>query len=409
MSSGFQTRPAASSRVVKRTTSRSSSSPFASLRRQKSNASKASRKSSNDHTNSGDTTAQLPNLELLSFLPSSLSSADLVEVIRYIRQHAFAAIPERGAGMNSTRIAEVLNFRANLPPVVSLAHVFALRDSATATERGIAELVARGTMRRVLVPGRGAGGQAAGEGVVLVEDWEAAVMGSTALDAGIKHKYIALMKENPRTLSISASSFRPGELSQLSRCGFLTSTSAMSSNADIYSTPGHATTSSHSTLSYLSSSFAARAASGSFAAVGGVGAVHSSGGTGGGTLSQPLLSAEDRRDYLVSFSLPNMGSYLKLLTTARTHLAQLLNKASRFKEAPMSLLKERWDGNLADPDEAKSAGKKFKSEFGVLPGRTKKWKAFYGLEFEWVLEECLGGGMVECFETGSVGVGVKAA
>ncbi len=45
----------------------------------------------------------------------------------------------------------------------------------------------------------------------------------------------------------------------------------------------------------------------------------------------------------------------------------------------------------------------------MLPGRTKKWKQFYGMRFEWVLEECLGTGVVELFETGSVGMGVRMA
>jgi hypothetical protein len=44
----------------------------------------------------------------------------------------------------------------------------------------------------------------------------------------------------------------------------------------------------------------------------------------------------------------------------------------------------------------------------VLPGRTRKWKDFHGLKFEWVLAECLGAGLVEVFETGSVGLGVRA-
>ena len=52
--------------------------------------------------------------------------------------------------------------------------------------------------------------------------------------------------------------------------------------------------------------------------------------------------------------------------------------------------------------------KKARREFvGVLPGRTKKWKQFYGMRFEWALEECVGSGLVELFETGSVGRAVR--
>lgn len=74
----------------------------------------------------------------------------------------------------------------------------------------------------------------------------------------------------------------------------------------------------------------------------------------------------------------------------------------------MSILNERWDGGIA-ADGEQSQARKARGEFiGVLPGRTKKWKQFYGLRFEWVLEECVGAGLVELFETGSVGKGVRA-
>ncbi len=73
----------------------------------------------------------------------------------------------------------------------------------------------------------------------------------------------------------------------------------------------------------------------------------------------------------------------------------------------MELLKEKWDGNI--PNDATSRAKRARGEWtGVLPGRTKKWKEFYGLEFEWVLAECVGAGVVECFDTGSVGWGIRA-
>jgi hypothetical protein len=44
----------------------------------------------------------------------------------------------------------------------------------------------------------------------------------------------------------------------------------------------------------------------------------------------------------------------------------------------------------------------------LLPGKTKKWKALYGLDFDWALQECLGAGLIEVFETKSVGHGVRA-
>lgn len=102
-----------------------------------------------------------------------------------------------------------------------------------------------------------------------------------------------------------------------------------------------------------------------------------------------------------------MGMHIKLLVDARTHLLSLLKK-SKFKEAPLDVLRERWDGGVSGGNAEREERKKARREFvGVLPGRTKKWRQFYGMRFEWVLEECVGAGLVEVFETGSVGRAVR--
>jgi len=68
------------------------------------------------------------------------------------------------------------------------------------------------------------------------------------------------------------------------------------------------------------------------------------------------------------------------------------------------MLRERWNGGIP-LDDMQSRAKRARGEWnGVLAGKTKKWKQFYGMEFEWVLEECLGSGAVECFRTRSVGL-----
>lgn len=73
------------------------------------------------------------------------------------------------------------------------------------------------------------------------------------------------------------------------------------------------------------------------------------------------------------------------------------------------MLRERWDGGIAADDEA-AKRKQYRGEWkGVLPARTKKWREFYGLKFEWVLEEALGSGLIEGFETRSVGMAVRCA
>ena len=37
-----------------------------------------------------------------------------------------------------------------------------------------------------------------------------------------------------------------------------------------------------------------------------------------------------------------------------------------------------------------------------------QWKSFYGINYEWILAECLGSGQVEGVKTGDGGVGVRA-
>jgi hypothetical protein len=73
----------------------------------------------------------------------------------------------------------------------------------------------------------------------------------------------------------------------------------------------------------------------------------------------------------------------------------------------MDILRERWDGGVPSGDGGMRT-KKASGEFtGILPGRTKKWKQFWGMRLEWILEECVGAGLVECFQTRSVGIGVR--
>ncbi len=162
--------------------------------------------------------------------------------------------------------------------------------------------------------------------------------------------------------------------------------------------------------------------SGSLGAVGGINAFLNAGGGGGGNLhrptpssigapptkiatTRPILAGRDNVHY--DFSLPSMGSYLNLANSARTHFMSLLAK-SKFKEAPMDILRQRWDGGVIN-DGAVSQAKKQRGEFaGVLPGRTRKWKDFFGLTFDWILGECVAAGLVEILETGSVGRAVRA-
>ena len=128
-------------------------------------------------------------------------------------------------------------------------------------------------------------------------------------------------------------------------------------------------------------------------------------GSGPGQQSEDNPKA--RSNTTVHFlSLPNTGPYLRLVGTGRAHLLALLERSS-FREAPLCLLRDRWDGAV-ETGKSFDVAKRVRGEYaGILPGRTKKWKELYGMRFRWALEEAVGAGLVEVFDTGSVGPGVR--
>ncbi|KAI9668273.1 MAG: hypothetical protein M1821_001093 [Bathelium mastoideum] len=380
----------------------SSSSPFAAAPRRK--PSQGLEKSSSNQTK----TPEEPEIEVLddvgiiTSLPTDRPINGIVDLMRYIQKRTFSEVPDRAAGMNSTRIAEVLNFRLNLPPIISVAHIHALSPVSTAAERETDELLKAGTIRKIVISGRGSGAATFGEGLVLTEDWEALVARNDQLRQELKSKYLEVLHSNPTASTIAGANFTKSEAIALMTAGFLTASQATTMSH--FLRPGASSPSSGS-LAFVSSA-GSNAASGSIAAVGGAGVVHSSGGGGRG-----LNFQDDSLPVEHNFapSLPNIGPYLKLLVSARQHVLSLISKSSpRHREMPLSLLRERWDGGIASDDPASKARAARGENFAVLPGRTKKWRTFWGLKFEWVLEEAVGGGLIECFNTGSVGTGVRA-
>lgn len=342
-----------------------------------------------------DDTGRTPSLAPLGVAQDSRT------LIRHVHTQMWADIPDRAAGMGSERISEILRFRRALPKIVSAVHLHALSVSTTESERELARLVAMGQVRKVVVPGRGKGGAAVGEGVILVAEWKKSVNQCGQLSDELKAKYLHLMDDDPTSAAVPTSSMSDAEVRDLVTAGYFTSPAALVSAglSNLFASPGS------SSLSGLPLS-GTRAATGTLAAIGGQGAVHESGG-GGSTLATRDNRMPLNKSRQMTFSLPGTGAYLKLLIAARQHLLFLLKQTSpRFREATMEFLKEKWDGNV--PNDATSRAKRARGEWtGVLPGKTKKWKEFYGLEFEWVLAECVGSGLVECFETGSVGLGVR--
>ncbi len=189
-------------------------------------------------------------------------------------------------------------------------------------------------------------------------------------------------------------SLSAGEITALRSTGFLIS-SGISMKSSVATAAGDR----------LTSASISRQASDSVKAAGGEAASNSLGGIGSVRSDSCDLVTSGSSSEL-TLSLPNTGLYLRLVNDARAHLLHLLGK-SKYSEAPLHLLRERWDGAV-DSDNRVSNAKRIRGEYaGVLPGRTKKWKQLYGLNFDWVLEECLGAGFVELFNTGSVGHGIR--
>lgn len=180
---------ARSSRISKSSAKRPSSSPFSANRPGRRTPSKPTAHDDEDEHFFGD---RLEDRGLVNTLAADLSLRDVVQSVKYIRGHMFDDLPE-GGGFNSVRIAEILNYRKNLPPTVTIAHIHAFLRSPTNTEKGIAELVKAGVIRKILVPGRGIGGCSIAEGVILFDDLERLVHDSN-LDEKIASKHGALSR-----------------------------------------------------------------------------------------------------------------------------------------------------------------------------------------------------------------------
>jgi hypothetical protein len=128
---------------------------------------------------------------VVASLAGNLNFHDVPQYMEYVRNRMFSDVPERASGMNSTRIAEVLNYRRALPPVVSIAHIDALSSSSTRTERDIVELTQAGILRRVTIPNRGVGSAAVGDGIALVVEWQRMVRADLNLNDDLKGMYKA--------------------------------------------------------------------------------------------------------------------------------------------------------------------------------------------------------------------------
>ncbi|KAF1815816.1 hypothetical protein P152DRAFT_511897 [Eremomyces bilateralis CBS 781.70] len=304
----------------------------------------------------------------------------------------FTPLPSHRTGLSSTQIATLLTFRAALPPLISIAHLRALAPSPTSLDRELSCLLHSGTLRKIEIPGRGAGARSVGHGVVLEARWVDVVREYPGLEDELKEKYIALMQAHPGEVRVDVRRAGLGreEVGRLVEAGFLTRVnSAGPSRAGSFLRLGLP---------------AGRGGKAPIASGGPVGA-----GEGYSPAGSSGAGGREAAAEVYAFSLPNTGAYLKFVQGAREALVGLLGKGgAQVREAPMELLRERWDGGVAKEGDGPAERRRERGEdMGPMVGRTRKWRVWYGLEFEWVLGEVFGAGLVECFETGSVGVGVR--
>ncbi|KAF3398194.1 hypothetical protein F1880_005678 [Penicillium rolfsii] len=361
----------------RKSTPKPRSSPFAAhARRKPTSAATAAVKAAEEIIDDDP----LPDIGGSRFISETAEVRDVVQAIQSIRTRMFDQLPQR-AGMNSTRIAEVLNLRRSLPPLASVAHVHTLLNAPTQVEREIVELLQSGRVRRLVIPGRGSDAAGLGDCLVLAEDWEEMVRGSDALEDELKEKFLDILTRIGSSSALSQSVFTPDEYRALIRAGFLVSSSSYTqASLNVASLPN---------LPQAVVSSASRR-----------GPAHLS------DTDRAVQTDAQARAATLFLSLPNTGTYLRLLGAGRAHLLALLRR-STCNEAPLQLLKDRWDGAV-ETEKSFHLAKRARGEFaGVLPGRTKKWKDLYGMQFRWVLEEALGAGLVEIFETGSVGPGIR--
>jgi hypothetical protein len=392
-------RTAAASSRVNKFGSRKQNTPFTTAKRRKPSSPAATRLQKAADTDEDSELEYHGDLEttetLRAQLAPGLRSVAIQDIMNYFQSTMFSDIPSRASGMNSTRIAEILNYRLQIPPIIPLGHIYALKSSPTLTEREIVGKIQTGILKKITIPGRGLGSGAIGEGLVLVAEWEKLVRSMSDLSEDLKEKYIHYLKSQP------TSTFTPDQIKALSRAGLLTASSNAPTLSDSFLTPVNL---SHGTLAHVASA-GSRHASGTAAAVATSSTEHLRGNSSSTTLNAPLSHQQQPHAQPLpsNLSLPNTGPYLRLIRAARTHLLSLLSKAGPHKSMPLTRLSERWDGGV-DEDTNTNPDKPVK---GVLPGRTKKWRELWGLRFEWVLAECVGAGVVECFRTGSVGTGVR--
>ncbi|ODA81770.1 hypothetical protein RJ55_00274 [Drechmeria coniospora] len=318
---------------------------------------------------------KLDDVGLTKFLADEVTLRDVIQAMRYVRSHMFTPVPP--TGFTSTRTAELLNYRASTPAVVTAGHLNAVLDSPTRTEREVVELVGKGALRKVRVERRSGMGEALIETSAL-EDMIRTSAGVSDVTAG---RFLAFLKANPSEQMLARGQLTNAETDELVRAGFLTSAGHATPGSRLLVRPEDRTT-------LTSIQHVSRFASGTVSAVGGQNAIHLAGGGGGRGVASSSSASASASTASTSFriAVPGHGRYLKLAEGAVNWLREALGKTA-WGEGTEDWLRERFEG-------------------GGLYGA--RWKEFWGLDWSWLIGEAVGLGIVELFDTGCVGRGVRA-
>ncbi|PNY29324.1 Uncharacterized protein TCAP_00759 [Tolypocladium capitatum] len=313
---------------------------------------------------------KLSDVGISPLLEEELTLRDVVQAMRYIRSRMFTPVP--ATGLKSTRAAEVLNYRLSTPPMVTLGHLEAVLSAPTRTEREVVELMGRGVVRKVRVERRGG----MGEGLMESSDFEDMVRKSDVSDE-TADRFVEFLRAQPTSQTLSKGELANAQADELVRAGFLTSSGQATPGNRLDVRPEDRTT-------LTSIQHVSRFASGTVSAVGGANAVRLAGGGGG---SYASASSASSASSFFRISVPGHGRYLKLAEGAAVAWLRDALGRTRWGEGPESWVRERFEG-------------------GGLRGA--RWRQFWGVEWEWVLGQAVGLGVVEVFDTGSVGRGVRA-
>ncbi|KAL6873154.1 serine-threonine protein kinase 19 domain-containing protein [Trichoderma novae-zelandiae] len=317
---------------------------------------------------------KLSDVGVAQILQEELTLRDVVQAMRYVRNRMFTPVPP--TGFKSTRSAEILNYRLAVPPIVTPGHLHAILTSPSKVEREVVELSRSGVLRKVRVERR------AGLGEALIEaaDFEAMVR-KAGMSEETKDRFLRFLRESPTAQTIPRDAVTHAQTDELVRAGFLTSSLRATPGTTLHVRPEDRTT-------LTSIHHVSRFASGSVSAVGGQNALHLAGGSGGAPTLLTGGSSQAPPDGPSDFriAVPGHGRYLKLAEGTVDWLREMV-AGTRWGEAPEDWFRERFEG-------------------GGLYGT--RWKDFWGVQWEWVLGQAVGLGVVEVFETGSVGRGLRA-